>query len=346
VLAYLVSIYFTNVLKFLFSARQALGSSIITCFCPTSENRVAPVGAYLAQDSDLHLYIMLERLQARKLAEEALQDRETLNSTQLGVKAAFALTWEELEPLTQQLGRFLSLFAPQSILWSLVMSVATGGGEENDPSPNLSPTGGEALTPSFPRREGELGGLGLSADELNEAKKQLYKRHLLQQVEDSEGFYKIHALVRWFLQEQLADADEMRSILETTFASAMISVAQSLPQSATSEDIERVKDVIPHLEDLGQRIIAEVNQPSEKQIISPASVPNDEVFWIFVGVTRFYEGQGLYQLAEPWSQECVNVCQTLFTGDHPDVALSLNNLAELYRSQGRYSEAEPLYLTG
>jgi tetratricopeptide (TPR) repeat protein len=29
---------------------------------------------------------------------------------------------------------------------------------------------------------------------------------------------------------------------------------------------------------------------------------------------------------------------------HPDVASSLNNLAALYDSQGRYTEAEPLYL--
>jgi len=30
--------------------------------------------------------------------------------------------------------------------------------------------------------------------------------------------------------------------------------------------------------------------------------------------------------------------------EHPYTALSLNNLAELYRSMGRYGEAEPLYL--
>jgi tetratricopeptide (TPR) repeat protein len=30
--------------------------------------------------------------------------------------------------------------------------------------------------------------------------------------------------------------------------------------------------------------------------------------------------------------------------DHPDVATSLNNLADLYRKQGRYPEAEPLFL--
>ncbi|MFH0910158.1 MAG: tetratricopeptide repeat protein, partial [Planctomycetota bacterium] len=29
--------------------------------------------------------------------------------------------------------------------------------------------------------------------------------------------------------------------------------------------------------------------------------------------------------------------------DHPDVATSLNNLAELYRAQGQYAAAEPLY---
>ena len=29
--------------------------------------------------------------------------------------------------------------------------------------------------------------------------------------------------------------------------------------------------------------------------------------------------------------------------DHPNVATSLNNLAELYRNQGKYAEAEPLY---
>ncbi|MFM7881683.1 MAG: tetratricopeptide repeat protein, partial [Microcystis panniformis] len=34
----------------------------------------------------------------------------------------------------------------------------------------------------------------------------------------------------------------------------------------------------------------------------------------------------------------------LLGDNHPDVATSLNNLALLYSSQGRYTEAEPLYL--
>ena len=34
----------------------------------------------------------------------------------------------------------------------------------------------------------------------------------------------------------------------------------------------------------------------------------------------------------------------LFRSDHPNVATSLNNLALLYKSQGRYDQAEPLLL--
>lgn len=280
------------------------------------------VGGYLVRDPEISLDIMFGRLQERKLAEAALQDRETLNSTQLGVKAAFALTWSELDLLAQQLGIFLSLFSPVQILWDLVLWVATGGEEsENQKQRQLT----------------------WSEDELNLAKNQLYGRNLLQLVEEREGYYKIHALVRWFLQGQLADAGETKSVLETTFATAMITLAQTLPDSPTSKDIEFLKDVILHLEDIGKRLIAEIKKATEAQTFFTASVPNNQVLWIFVGIGRFYDGQGLYKLAEPWRKDCVNVCQALFAGDHPDVATSLNNLAFLYNSQGRYSDAEPLY---
>ncbi|MEH1939657.1 MAG: tetratricopeptide repeat protein [Nostoc sp.] len=280
------------------------------------------VGGYLVRDPEISLDIMFGRLQERKLAESALQDRKTIHPTQLGVKAAFALTWSELDSLAQQLGRFLSLFSPALILWDLVIWVATGGGEaENQEERQLT----------------------WSEDELNAAKKQLYGRNLLQLVEERAGCYKIHALVRWFLQEELANSGETKSVLETTFAIAMIAKAQILPDSPTSKDIEFFKDVILHLEDIGKRLIAEIKEATEAQTFFTASVPNDKVLLIFVGIGRFYNGQGLYKLAEPWFEYGVNVCQALFAGDHPDVAGSLNNLAELYESQGRYSDAEPLH---
>ncbi|BAY97304.1 putative kinesin light chain [Tolypothrix tenuis PCC 7101] len=299
------------------------------------------VGGYLVRDPDLALDMMLRQLQARKLAEVALQNRETLTATQLGVKAAFALTWAELNPLAQQLGRFLSLFAPQLILWDLVIWVATKS--QNLEQTEIAAPHPETLNASEEGSE-NAALLGWNAEELNTAKKQLYGRNLLQQVEDSEGYYKIHALVRWFLQEQLADVGEMKPVLETTFANAMITKAQSVPLSPISEDIERIRDVIPHLEDLGQRLIEEIKQVKEQQINSSVSVSREQVISVFVGIGIFYEGQGLFQLAEPWREECVNVSQALFVGDHPDIAQSLNNLGFLYHSQGRYSQAEPLYI--
>jgi tetratricopeptide (TPR) repeat protein len=49
---------------------------------------------------------------------------------------------------------------------------------------------------------------------------------------------------------------------------------------------------------------------------------------------RFAEG-------EPLCQRVLAMVQKALGPDHPDVATSLNNLAELYRARGKYAEAEP-----
>ncbi|MHC5721313.1 MAG: tetratricopeptide repeat protein, partial [Nostoc sp.] len=45
---------------------------------------------------------------------------------------------------------------------------------------------------------------------------------------------------------------------------------------------------------------------------------------------------------EPLLNDALAMTKLLFAGDHPNVATSLNNLAVLYQSLGRYSDAEPL----
>ncbi|MFN7661527.1 MAG: tetratricopeptide repeat protein, partial [Dolichospermum sp.] len=278
------------------------------------------VGSYLREDLGLSLTQMLERLQKRKLAETALQKRETINKNQLGIKAAFNLTWETLDTQTQYLGAFLSLFSPQFILWDLVVWVIEFEVENEEKQ------------------------LIWTKEELTTIKKRLYQVNFLQTGQESPEAYTIHNLVRLFLQEQLAEVGEKQPILERTFITPMIFVAEGLPQSPTSKDIENVKTLVVHWEDLGKRLIDEINQETAAKNNLPVSMVADEIFWVFEGLGKFYEGQGLYQVAEFWYQQLVKVCQTLFTGDHPYVATSLNNLAYLYNSQGKYSEAEPLYL--
>ncbi|MCP4050602.1 MAG: tetratricopeptide repeat protein, partial [bacterium] len=52
---------------------------------------------------------------------------------------------------------------------------------------------------------------------------------------------------------------------------------------------------------------------------------------------------GTYAEIEPLYKRALKINEKALGVDHPDVAISLNNLAELYYNQGRYKEAEPLY---
>ena len=54
-------------------------------------------------------------------------------------------------------------------------------------------------------------------------------------------------------------------------------------------------------------------------------------------------GQGRFDEAVDVAQQALKMAERALRPDHPDVATSLNNLAELYRDQGKYGDAEPLY---
>jgi tetratricopeptide (TPR) repeat protein len=259
------------------------------------------VGRYLAEDPDLSLAKMLERLKAQQLEDEAIDpSQEQLQETEMtakrGVRAAFELSWQELDPVTQRIAQFLSLFAPTVFIWEWVES------------------------------ETEL--LDCSKSEINAAKKQLYKRHLIGRVEERKGGYKIHPLIREFLQAKLnasKQADEFRQ----AFTAIFVKFARRISPPSSREFIESVKDSIPHLEEVAQNMAT--------------AVSNEDLLWPFVGVGMFYHIQGLYALAEPWYQQCLSTAQAHIGEAHPNVARILNNLAILYKAQGSYSEAEPLY---
>lgn len=59
-------------------------------------------------------------------------------------------------------------------------------------------------------------------------------------------------------------------------------------------------------------------------------------------VTALYQ-QGRYSEALDVAEEALKVAQETFGKERPEVAVSMNYLAELYRLQGKYIEAEALY---
>ncbi len=62
----------------------------------------------------------------------------------------------------------------------------------------------------------------------------------------------------------------------------------------------------------------------------------------------YKQGEALYQAgrydeALPFWKKALKLGQREFGPEQPSTAMLLNNLAELYRLQGRYAEAEPLH---
>jgi tetratricopeptide (TPR) repeat protein len=202
--------------------------------------------------------------------------------------------------MTQRVGQLLSLFAPEVIPWQLVETL-------------------QAMSLQLNWTEADI----------NQAKKQLYKRQLIERVEEREDCYKIHPLIREFLQVKLT-VSEQADNFRRAFAWAMVEIAQEIPDAPTRKDIEAVKDAIPHLEEVATNLTD--------------ALRDEDLLWLFDRLGRFYKSQGLYALAEPWFLQCLSLAKARFGHDHPDVAATLNNLAGLYDAQGRYSEAEILYL--
>src|SRR4030067_1141488 len=76
-------------------------------------------------------------------------------------------------------------------------------------------------------------------------------------------------------------------------------------------------------------------------LVQAATAKSDEWETLNKEVQSLYR-QGQYDRAVPLAKKALAVAEKTHGPDHPKVATSLNNLAELYRAQGQYTAAEPL----
>ena len=170
----------------------------------------------------------------------------------------------------------------------------------------------------------ESAAVGQDSEELEDVRVELENLHLL----EGEDTYQLHQLIQEFLrkkQNNLSNADKQKS----NFCMAIVEVATKIPQTPTLSEITSLIPFIPHL---AEAVTVYQNWLRDEDLISP-----------FMGLGRFYQGQGAYAQALPWRKQCVSVARERLGEDYPDVAESLNSLGELYYFQGRYSEAEPLF---
>jgi len=144
-----------------------------------------------------------------------------------------------------------------------------------------------------------------------------------------KGSYQLHQLIREFFSgklEQLVEANPLKE----RFCQVMVVEANKIPGTPTQRDIAQATSTIPHL---AEAATVQKNCLKDEDLIKP-----------FVGLSRFYEGQGAYIPAVKWYEECGLEAKTRLGDEHLYVAASISYLALLYESQGRYEEAEPLFL--
>ena len=169
---------------------------------------------------------------------------------------------------------------------------------------------------------------GTDADDLEDWRDDgLVNRSLLNLDGDSTTV-QLHQIIREFFRAKLelwAGAEGRKR----AYGQAMVQMAQQVPQTPTRDQILAATAVIPHL--------------AEAATTWQRWLEDESLIWPFIGLWRFYRGQGAYGQAEPWQQMGLVVTRDRLGDDHRAVAQSMNNLAGLYRSQGRYGEAEPLY---
>ena len=78
-----------------------------------------------------------------------------------------------------------------------------------------------------------------------------------------------------------------------------------------------------------------IAQQPDEEALQEATHLNEQAFELYQ--------QGRYAEAKPLFQRALQIHEQRLGDNHPAVAISLNNLAELYRTQGNYAEAESLY---
>jgi tetratricopeptide (TPR) repeat protein len=169
---------------------------------------------------------------------------------------------------------------------------------------------------------------GCDRESLGDLRVELENLSLLRYDPETENFYSLHPLIREFFLGKLKESDRALEY-QRDFCRVMLEIARKTPPTVTQQDITSLTPVIPHLKEIATRFIDAV---AEEDVLLPSTA-----------LGRFYQEQSIYLEAEFWCTKSIETTKQRFGENHPSVATSYNNLAELYRVTGRYGEADPLY---
>lgn len=230
------------------------------------------IGLYLQQYPNLSLEKILLKLQKQKL----------FNTDNLATAAVLEFIWKDFDEPVQELAFLLALFALTPIPWEQVESVL---GQLYIPGALLE----KLLNASQEDSENEIDKLienlkvtwEKARDKLNDL--QLVKA-------TATDTYILHKRVRQFLLSKLEKYTQAETLKEA-FAQVMVAVAKQITTQMDSELITAIAPAIPHIEETAT---------TWKNTIS-----NEDLTCLFLGLSNFYESQGLNQKAAHWYQQYI-----------------------------------------
>lgn len=256
------------------------------------------VGRFLKRRHNWMLGKMIEELERQHLKLPALQVPSGEMTARRGVEAAFELSWQELDSQAKWLGCFLSLFALAPIPWSLVeQCLSPSKNQQEGIMQRWFPTFSRLWSTLVPQTKTNLPAVRAWEDVRENS---LLSLNLIK--ETGTETYQLHQLVRQYFRDKLEQMSAPEE-LKRQLARGMVVEAEKIPQTPTREEIESVTLSVPHLAETA----TEMQQWLEDR----------DLIWPFVSLANFYQGQGFYELAEPWREQCLDVSRSRLGAEHP-----------------------------
>ena len=129
---------------------------------------------------------------------------------------------------------------------------------------------------------------------------------LLQSLGDN--CYEFHPLIREFCRTKLSGLDLVEE-MKQNICRAIVGAARKIPDNITVEQVKEVETDIPHITEIADNLAEYL---SDDYLIIP-----------FIRLGSFYQGQGLYPLAQPWLEKGKEIAEK---------RLDKNNSCLLYTS--------------
>ncbi|MFH0341757.1 MAG: tetratricopeptide repeat protein [Chromatiales bacterium] len=141
-------------------------------------------------------------------------------------------------------------------------------------------------------------------------------------------------------EDQLTQAQAALAKGDTATAEALFGEALEQNRAQAAASNEKAAEAAYQLGQLSYERVDDAKAHAYYQ--EAATLESDNPTYLNMA-GRLAQEVGRYTEARPFLEKALAIREKALGPNHPDVALSLNNLADLDRAQGQYGKAEPLY---